>query len=227
MIIELTSSLIGINEFSTYHGYGDPDFTLNEESISQSFNDKESDISPLYYWLYFDNKKYMKDWGEIVFNYFNNDLFPEIYKAIDYEFKLKNISTWSPKEYNFYSDALNFDIIVTWHKFNRAINNYLSDKIDEFSDFLSNNYRSCSGFWSFTANNYEEWKEEFKHKREQEVGSVLRFIIEYENIKTDLSIFDGQMWYENYVNTTELDNFINNPIKENLTEWQQEIIKRN
>jgi hypothetical protein len=196
MKIELTTELIKQNQFSTYHGYGDPDNIFN-------FDDSEIPTDDIY--MYWDNDKFMQDWGKCVYNWLEDQLH-EVSLLINYKIKTKYISTWSPKYYNYSSDKVNFDLVGDWSLFKKAIIKYLreEDLTDEFNGYLAQNYSSYSGFISFGANNYEDWLEEFNKKDDIAIGAILAYLID--NVKEEYygEVFEDLYW-TNYVDFTEYD----------------------
>ena len=82
-----------------------------------------------------------------------------------------------------------------------------------FNQFLKDNYSSYSGFISFTANNYNEWLEDFKSNEDLAIGAVLSFIFA-DVIKEDrendyLPSFTDYVientFYSEFVDTIEID----------------------
>lgn len=82
-------------------------------------------------------------------------------------------SLQSPSEYNFRGDEL--DLTVTYNplKLYRII---CEDSIN-YAEYLKGHYSSYDGFMSFTANNWDDWEEEFWEGREQEVSAALSYVV--------------------------------------------------
>ncbi len=60
--------------------------------------------------------------------------------------------TFSPREYNFKTDELDFVADVNESKLRETLAGLKDNK--DFATFLHDNYTSYDGFWSFTPNNY-------------------------------------------------------------------------
>lgn len=74
--------------------------------------------------------------------------------------------TWSPREYNFTTDSLDFEVNIDM----RAMYKYLEalEHNADFAQFLRDNYSSRDGFISYTPDNWGELIHEIKNKgREQ------------------------------------------------------------
>ena len=230
--IKLNSTIIGLGLFSTYHGYGDSEWTLNEGSIKEDFKEGSTDISPNYYYTYFNNKEYIKAWNERVFDYIENTLLQDVFNVLDVKFSIINSGHWSPKEYNFNVDSCDFELELDWDLFKDKVLKYVVNNLLEFDKYLQDNYTSYDGFMSFTANNYESWLEDFNNKRVQEIAAALCFIIdkEYTNeqVREDAihNVFDN-MYYSDFVDYTELDKFLENINEDTDIDWQIDIINRN
>ena len=230
--IKLNSTIIGLGLFSTYHGYGDSDWVLQEDNIQHDFEESSTNISPNYYYRNFDNKKYMEVWNERVFTYIEHTLFKEIFSGMDLKFSMLNLGYWSPREYNFDCDSCDFELKLDWDLFYQRIIAYTNNNKEEFEEYLNENYSSRDGFMSFTANNYEDWLEDFDNKRVQEIAAVLSLIInkEYtqEQIQED-ALYDvfNDLFYDEFVDYTELDKFLENIDYNTDIDWQLDIINRN
>ena len=229
--IQLNSTIIGLGLFSTYHGYGDPQWTLHEDIISEDFEEGFSDISPNYYFQYFNNKKYMEVWNERVYNYIENTLLQKVFNVLDTKFNTISLGHWSPKEYNFNVDSCDFELELDWDSFVENVIKYIDKNKEEFDKYLHDNYTSYDGFNSFTSNNFDSWLNDFNNKRIQEIAAVISFIIDKEYTKqqieedASISVFDD-LFYFDFVDYTELDKFLkdmSNPTED----WQLDIINRN
>ena len=61
---------------------------------------------------------------------------------------------WSPDYYNFATDRLNLRLTVNWDKLEDYIQYYLED----FEDYLKDNWTSYDGFLSYVPNDYDRLK---------------------------------------------------------------------
>ena len=65
--LSLSTNLIGLDgTFCTYWGRGKTEDTIHEDSIEQDFYNGDTDVHPDYYFMNFDNNKYMEDWNDSV-----------------------------------------------------------------------------------------------------------------------------------------------------------------
>ena len=110
----------------------------------------------------------------------------------------------SPREYNFYNDSINIEI--NFKKFSQVIE-ILEQNFDLFTQYIKDNYTSCSGFISSHSNHSSEWIEDLKNDAENEthkVGAALDFILqEVEEYK------DENLYFELCENYYEIDYTIN------------------
>jgi len=108
--LELTTDLIGVGGFCTYHGAGNTEYTLHEDLIREDFKEGQTDIHPDYYWMHFDNTKYMKDWNEKVQDYLEANLVSDFKRVLGMDIIYTDCGYSSPREYNFRGDWNLFDI---------------------------------------------------------------------------------------------------------------------
>ena len=97
----------------------------------------------------------------------------------------------SPKYYNFSNDSINIEI--NFKKFSQVIE-ILERNYDLFSQYIKDNYTSCSGFISSYSSYASDWMEDLKNDAENEahkVGAVLDFILhEIEEYKDENLYYD-------------------------------------
>lgn len=85
---------------------------------------------------------------------------------------------YSPREYNFKTDELDFVATVNKAKLHEAVKQLKDDK--EFGQYLKDNYTSYDGFMSFTPNNYPELSEQIVsqgNEFEQSLGALVTFLV--------------------------------------------------
>ena len=96
----------------------------------------------------------------------------------------ENIS--SPREYNFYNDAINVEITLNIAELQK----YLLDNFEALDEYLCNNYTSCSGFISHYSNTAKEWQEETNNFTRLDIdshrlGALLSFYFDHENYTSE------------------------------------------
>lgn len=147
---------------------------------------------------------------------FQNDLYVKaIEDSADYfltgshecdgiEIEIKTGKIYSPKFYNFATDQLELEV-----SFNKTkVRKFAKDNREAFDDFLSEHFTSRDGFHSHTANNYENWIEDFKEDNAQSIGAVLTFIFldELEDFKQNFYEYCfSNLYYCEFVDTTNID----------------------
>lgn len=67
---------------------------------------------------------------------------------------------WSPREYNFYTDRIQFYVKFNLNKLKKWCFESVADKFD---DYLYKNWTSCDGFWSFIPNSLRAFVNAYKH----------------------------------------------------------------
>ena len=68
--------------------------------------------------------------------------------------KIKFIGNWSPREYNFKTDQLDFQLTINAKEMLKKLAELKNEP--EFKEFLHDKYTSYDGFWSWTPNNYAD-----------------------------------------------------------------------
>jgi len=185
---ELTDNLIGIDGLGAYHGYFNPSNMFDSYQMEQDKEDGYIDYTPNQYWEKFDNDSFTDALVKLVgnkcsdlcyeLNYFLNKYHTDyngniIVNPIE---SIDCVGMDSPKYYNYRDDWFKLDFDVNYQTFKKSLWN-VANEHTEFLKWLKDNYTSCSGFISYTANNYSEWEKGFKEDREQEIGAILSFII--------------------------------------------------
>jgi hypothetical protein len=230
MKLALSTSLLGMNCLGTYGGYLDSQYTLNEDSIENDFHEGYIDFNTNYYSSNFDSRLYM----ETLVKKLDRYLVPEILETLKkqsfgkYISKISMLSYYSPKEYNFSSDS--FDIDITCNKLLlKELVKYVRENDVELSKFLHQQYTSCSGFWSFTANNIDDCIEGILKSDVREISSVLRFIIEKDWNETHESFEEKilfmtqifELYYSEFVNYKSLDETIEQIKSRDLKDYKE------
>lgn len=230
--LELSTNLIGLDGlFCTYWGHGNSEYTLHEDCIQDDFDNGDSDIHPDYYWMHFDNKKYMVDWNKAVQSFVEDVLSEMLRDYFGIEIEYTNDGYWSPREYNFSHDVSNFTIES--ESFQRIVLYCLHH--EDFSRFLKDRYTSYDGFSSNTSNNVEDWYEDITNDDATAWGAAFSFLLSEWKEETNAfeyvyECFEG-MFYSGYVDCTELDEFIDEVGKgivdvDDMSEWQLAVFAR-
>ena len=98
--------------------------------------------------------------------------------------KLKK-TYFTPREYNFKTDELDFNISVNKIKLLKALDKLKDNK--KFDKHLHDNYSSYDGFMSFTPNNYKELREQITTRGdefEQSMGALITYLVGRERLRS-------------------------------------------
>ncbi len=112
--------------------------------------------------------------------------------------------TYSPREYNFKTDELDFTVDIDETKLREALEALRGDA--EFAVYLREHFTSYDGFMSFTPNNYAELYEAItKHgdEHDQALGAVITYCAKENLYDGDIQPYDGgcsieEMVHENW-----------------------------
>jgi hypothetical protein len=110
----------------------------------------------------------------------------------------------SPREYNFYNDAVNCEITVDVAK----VRAFLRENADEWADWLRRRYSSRDGFISFYPTSADEWKqltENFSAMDGHYCGAVLEFIASQEHDDPELELYYAANTCEAFSNGIRFD----------------------
>ena len=232
--LELTTELVGMSGyFCTYWGYAKSDYILHEDMIKEDFEEGYTDIHPDYYWLHFDNEKYMKEISDRTHEFmdeFLSDLLKDKFD-IDIEYFAEGYN--APKEYNFRGDRHDFDIVA--ESFQPVLDYCLEHK--DFDQFLRDKYSSRDGFMSFTANNREDLLKDIEDNDMTAWGAVFSFLIDQETHRDDIvykviESLGQDMFYTEFVEYEALEEFMEELKSGDFNimlldhEWQQALFER-
>lgn len=162
----LNSNLLPIISVGMYGSYISPESMFDSYQIDQDKEYGDFEYTAEEYWDNFDNDAYVLHVQQKAKLFLDGS-----YTLNDITVKVVCGVIYSPREYNFATDQI--ELSVTYPK--AKLRKFAADNYDEFADFLKENYSSCSGFHSYTANNYASWLDEFNSDKEQEVGAILTF----------------------------------------------------
>lgn len=131
------------------------------------------------------------DGKELYLDYKHEDLMRSIAEA--YQYKASEIKRdlnidfikelrftggfYSPTEYNFKNDELDFTVDIDEEKLGLTIDRLEND--EEFNKWLHEHYTSRDGFWSWTPNNYKELSEAIINHGdsfEQSIGALVSYL---------------------------------------------------
>lgn len=160
----------------------------------------EEGITHLDEWT-FDFKRYLNDLGEAYTDFIDAEYRNNICDGISLEFE----STSSPREYNFSTDKIYADLTIKNKKvFEKTIKRLMDENKEALSKIIYDNHTSCSGFWSFMSNDFNEWRKTFMSD-----SMVLSYLLYYllaiinyngEGIDIDyaayeiVDIYEGDYW---------------------------------
>ena len=101
----------------------------------------------------------------------------------------------SPREYNFSTDVIDFNLTVDVNKLNKTLNQ-LKDDV-KFQTFLKDNYSSRDGFISFTPDNYKDIKEAIdtnNSESDQAIAAVITYLTQEQNILNEIEELVCEDW---------------------------------
>ena len=177
MKVTLNTNVFPIIRVGMYNTNISPDEIFDDYNLIEDKENGYIHFTPEYFWDNFKNDLYVKRISELAGDYLNGK---HEFNGVEITIKCKHI--FSPREYNFATDELVLDI--TYNK--RKLLKFAKDEREDFNTFLHKNYTSYDGFMSFTANNYDEWLEDFKINEFRSIGAILSYTFEgweheYEN----------------------------------------------
>ena len=104
----------------------------------------------------------------------------------------------SPREYNFGTDTIDFDLTINKTKLKQTIKKLESDP--EFHKFLKDKYTSYDGFISFTPNNYQNLKEAIENNNDesdQAIGALIQYLTKNLNTLNKIEEYAYNYWQGN------------------------------
>jgi hypothetical protein len=148
-------------------------FEPNEDSELEYFNNlrEENHLTPVSFDQFkFDYSGYENEIAKNCCNFIENELKDYISK-VEFE-RLK-----SPKEYNFYNDAIDCKISLSDENI-KAIKDFIGLHVHEFNVYIHDNYTSYDGFLSHYSNDFNEWVNDIDNclTHIHKLGSILNFI---------------------------------------------------
>ena len=108
-----------------------------------------------------------------------NKLWDNLYQDTNIIKDIRYVGMSSPQYYNYTTDKLNLDVDVDVE----ALEDYcFHDKMNDFNQYLKDNFTSYDGFWSFIDNNIIDFKSEYKTRKSEGThidSKELQVMIEY------------------------------------------------
>jgi len=199
--IETSTNLIPCLDVGTYNGYCESDYVLSSslDELSIEMQNK--------YWELFDNGKYM------------NMLFRQSKLHIESDIKdfliglglgikdVKAIKIHSPREYNFETDQVYFNLTVT-NDFEKRLVKWLKDNgnNEALHKFLIDRYKSYDGFMSFTPCTVFDLILSMRGDVARCSGAVLSYLIQDEiecRQESFLEDVNNNAWYSDFLPDSE------------------------
>lgn len=119
------------------------------------------------------------------------------------------VSTWSPKEYNFYTDKINLRIEVNLNELKKYC---LLERRDDFNKYLHEHWSDRPGFWSFIPNNVYGFEDKYKkcsHERDELQDVMIEWylleFIDFESVEWCVAESDWERISENVTLQSEED----------------------
>lgn len=202
--LKLSTNLIGVDGiFCTYWGLGKD--IIDDWQINQDFNDGYIDYNSEYFWRHYNNSKFMDDWAKEVYEFMDNIIVDLFKHELGLDVTLEFCGRWSPREYNFNHDVVNFDISCE-QGFSKLVD--FCTNHPDFAKFLKDHYSSYDGFMSFTANNVDRLLEDIVAEDMTAYGAMISFIL-VNYAQEDFNYIEWDMHYGNYCDgLDELDSAI-------------------
>jgi len=152
-----------------------PIFSGTYETIWQpnEFDDEGNELN-----IDYDHKDLMKSIVTI-FKENENYILKELQEKASFIKKIVFTNTFSsPREYNFNTDTIDFDLTINKKELNKVLKDLEHNQ--DFKNFLKENYSSYDGFMSFTPNNYNEIKENIENngmEAEQSISAIINYLV--------------------------------------------------
>ena len=194
--MKLNTNLFPIISVGMYYTALSPDSIFDDYQINEDFESGEIKYGSEYFWDNFDNSKYVAKIESIATHFLDGT-----HEADGIKIDIKVGKIYSPSYYNFATDQIDLD--VDYNK--DQLLAYAEENMDNFNEYLKENYSSYDGFNSFTANNYSDWVEDFKNDNEQSVGAVLTYLFRDEEMQDQFmnEVYNSEVYYWDFVDDSE------------------------
>lgn len=222
MKANLNTNLLPIINVGMYESPLDSNYTLDPYIIEEDLKEGYIFFNPDVFSYFFNNDAYVKTVRDLAEEYLT-DIETKLFKIVEVG------EIYSPKYYNFSTDNLEFTV-----EYNKTkIINFAHNTAKSFNKFLKENYTSYDGFLSYTSNNFNDWLKGFNNDNEQEIGAILRFILEVSNSENHHDsfyqfAFESILFYTDYIDNDlqKIIEEVNSYIKQNsLTVNKSDMIK--
>ena len=162
MVLKLNTDICPIVKIGTYQTTLSPDFIFESEwdeweraHKNGRVTDEELEQLKEAAWMGFDIKKYIDALGAHALHHIGEFL-KDVSGFVKVKLASKDYSTYSPKEYNFRTDGMEYYIEVEQSEIDRLARELMENW--EFIEWIYDTYKSRPGFMSFMP----YWKDEFK-----------------------------------------------------------------
>ena len=192
--IELSTDLVPLFNINFYT---DGDFDILSEYFNDNFKSEVHDGE-----IFANEDDYYTLWDSKIFSNrvleefkLREDEFTKIFKSkFNSIERIKIESINHPREYNFKTDSLNFDIIVSdMDSFQHEV---LSDlkSVEDIDQVLYNKFKSYSGFTSFMPQSFDEVKKDIEGEDiERGFGAALTVILEHDDMLEEFEYIKGDV----------------------------------
>ncbi len=185
---------------NTYWVEQDYDYMINDDmgECLKQWDEKYNEEMLEKYWNHYDHDKRKKFIFDQFKEFYEWDFLDEINEAMDLKMEF-NVIGWlnSPKQYNFSTDWMDFDLVIDKEKFLDRVRDMDQEKL---SVFLKENYSSYDWFMSNTANNLKDLYAWLKNEDCQEYWAVIWFVLDDNDIIDNICM--GIDWDWHYMDFT-------------------------
>jgi hypothetical protein len=219
--LEVSTGLLGIINICSYWGDFNTEFTIDDHSIRDDFDEGFINYTNNEFWEHFDYAAYNKHILQSAASFFDEQMV-DVFKDLEIGITGgKVVGIDSPKYYNHRGDHLNFDLEVSSDYKVLLLEKLKEADQEKLAKFLKDNYSSYDGFMSFTPNTIEGVVEGFEEDNIQSICAGIMFLLWDEHGKEDSYQFDTD-WqmdlYETFSQDFHYGNFITDEFLETISE---------
>lgn len=195
--IKTSTGIIRVLDFGTYYGTCAAENFFDDDNINDDFNEGYCDYTAEEFWENFDNKLYMEKLVELGATYMKHYVLPDLLKLNIGIIDIKVDGYYSPREYNFSTDELNFTIEVEDDFQDRVISiikGLEGDALASYKQYLKDHCTSRDGFVSLVSNDISSVLDDIAENVDcREMDCFLDWYFSY-NVP-DLYDTDEMQWY--------------------------------